>query len=238
MATFGSRRGAVDSLNLPLMILAFLIVGGFLYWLSITAEGTEVQIVEEEPEEEVIPTSAIVAASDFFASPTNYEGDTIEVTGARVASRLGPKAFWVGPDDNPYLVKIDETLLNPPADTMAADTMGADTMAAEETEAEAPEEAQPADSVPADSVPAGPMVQTEDRVNIIGTVHLMNDSVLSAWDSLGVFRNEGDRLVAEFATSFLQALRVRQQPGRQQQGQGGGTGGEGEGGTGQDQSER
>lgn len=229
MATFGSRRGAVDSLNLPLMILAFLIVGGFLYWLSITAEGTEVQIVEEEPEEEVIPTSAIVAASDFFASPTNYEGDTIEVTGARVASKLGPKAFWVGPDDNPYLVKIDEALLNPPVDTMAADTMGADTMAAEETEAETPEEAQPADSVPADSVPAGPVVQPEDRVNIIGTVHLMNDSVLTAWDSLGVFRNEGDRLVAEFATSFLQALRIRQQPGRQQQG---------EGGTGQDQSER
>ncbi len=42
MANFGSRRGFADKLSLPLMILAFLVVIGFLYWLNVTAEPTQV----------------------------------------------------------------------------------------------------------------------------------------------------------------------------------------------------
>jgi len=42
MATLGSRRGFADKLSLPLMVLSFVILGGFLYWLNITAEPTEV----------------------------------------------------------------------------------------------------------------------------------------------------------------------------------------------------
>ena len=40
MATLGSRRGFADKLSLPLMIVSFLILGGFLYWLSVTAQPT------------------------------------------------------------------------------------------------------------------------------------------------------------------------------------------------------
>jgi hypothetical protein len=42
---------------------------------------------------------------------------------------------------------------------------------------------------------------------------MMSDSVLSSWDSLGVFSNEGDRIVAEFATSFLEATNIETVPG-------------------------
>ncbi|MBT8397986.1 MAG: hypothetical protein HKO65_15295 [Gemmatimonadetes bacterium] len=109
MANFGSRRGFADKLTLPLMILAFLAVVGFLFWLNVTAEPT--QIVIEEAAERSTTASAILAVSDFLADAGQYEGQVVEVTDARVASRLGTQAFWIGPDDRPFLVKMDPDLV-------------------------------------------------------------------------------------------------------------------------------
>jgi hypothetical protein len=111
MANFGSRRGFADKLSLPLMILAFLVVIGFLYWLNVTAEPTQVPIVEEVEDPRSSGASAILTVSDFLADAGQYEGQVIEVTGARVASRLGPQAFWIGPDDGPFLVKMGSDLV-------------------------------------------------------------------------------------------------------------------------------
>lgn len=163
MVTLGSRRGFADKLSLPLMVLSFIILGGFLYWLNITAEPTEVTIVEETPDEGS-GASAILAVDDFLANPEGQLDAVVEVTGARVASRLGAQAFWIGPDDRPYLVKMGPAV-----------------------------------------VEAGTAVLVESTVNITGTVYMMSDSVLTSWDSLGVFGNPGDRIVAEFATTFLEA---------------------------------
>lgn len=110
MATFGSRRGFSEKLSLPLMVLAFLVVGGFLYWLSITAEPTEVVIVEEDADEGS-GASAILDVVDFLEAPGDYEGQVIEVTGAQVVNRLGEQAFWIGTADAPFLVKMSPTLL-------------------------------------------------------------------------------------------------------------------------------
>ncbi len=176
MATLGSRRGFADKLSLPLMIVSFLVLGGFLYWLNITAEPTEVAI-EETTEEEGPVASSVLTVDDFLANPEGQIDATVRVTGARVASRLGTQAFWIGPDDQPYLVKMDPQLVN-----------------------------------------AGTQVLVESVVNITGSVYMMSDSVLASWDTLGVFGNEGDRIVAEFATSFLEAS------GIQTMGGGGGTG--------------
>lgn len=167
MATLGSRRGFADKLSLPLMLLAFVLVGGFLYWLNLTAEPTEVEIVEDTSDEGGMSASAILAVEDFLANPEGQIDAVVEVTGARVASRLGQQAFWIGPDDAPYLVKMGPDLV------------------ADSTE-----------------------VLVESTVNIVGTVFMMSDSVLTSWDSLGVFSNEGDRIVAEFATSFLEAYEI------------------------------
>jgi hypothetical protein len=111
MANFGSRRGFADKLSLPLMILAFLVVIGFLYWLNVTAEPTQVPIVEEVENPRDSGASAILDVSDFLGDPGQYEGQLIEVTGARVSTRLGPQAFWIGPDDAPFLVKMGSDLV-------------------------------------------------------------------------------------------------------------------------------
>jgi len=183
MATMGSRRGFADKLSLPLMLLAFVLVGGFLYWLNLTAEPTEVEIVEDSTGDERPSASAILNVEDFLANPEGQIDAVVEVTDARVASRLGPQAFWIGPDDAPYLVKMSQAIVN-----------------------------------------EGTTVLVESTVNITGTVYMMSDSVLNSWDTLGVFANEGDRIVAEFATSFLEAMAIEVS---------GGGGGEESGGAGE-----
>lgn len=167
MATLGSRRGSAEKFSLPLMLLAVVLVGGFLYWLNSSAEPTEVEIVENTTDEGGMSTSAILDVEDFLANPEGQVDAVVEVTGARVASHLGQQAFWIGPDDAPYLVKMGPRL-----------------------------------------VEQGTEVNVESMVNLVGTVFMMSDSVLTAWDSLGVFGNEGDRIVAEFATSFLEAYEI------------------------------
>ena len=171
MATLGSRRGSADQLALPLMILAFVLVGGFLYWLNITAEPTEVAI-EEAVRETASGASAILSVEDFLANPEGQIDAVVEVNGARIASRLGTQAFWIGPDDAPYLVRMAPEL-----------------------------------------VAAGGQVMVESVVTVVGTVFMMSDSVLTAWDAQGMFANEGDRIVAEFATSFLEARTVEAEGG-------------------------
>ena len=111
MANFGSRRGFAEKLSLPLMVVAFLAVVGFLYWLNITAEPTEVTIVEEDTGRSGSGASAILDVADFLPNAAQYEGQVVEVLGARVASRLGPQAFWIGPDDRPFLVKMSAELM-------------------------------------------------------------------------------------------------------------------------------
>ncbi len=121
MANFGSRGGAADKLTLPLMILAFLAVIGFLYWLNITAEPTQIEIVEEA--ERSSSASAILSVDDFLAGAAQYEGQVVEVTDARVASRLGPQAFWIGPDDRPFLVKMGPDLVSAGTEVLVEQTL-------------------------------------------------------------------------------------------------------------------
>lgn len=47
-----------------------------------------------------------------------------------------------------------------------------------------------------------------DRVGVTGTVQAVNDSVLTAWTEAGTI-TENDRIVAEFATHFIEATRLR-----------------------------
>lgn len=110
MATFGSRRGFSDKLSLPLMVLAFLAVGGFLYWLSVKAVPTEVVIVEDDADRDS-GASAILDVFDFLADPGQYAGRVVEVNGAKVVSRLGTQAFWIEGPTSPFLVKMAPALV-------------------------------------------------------------------------------------------------------------------------------
>lgn len=186
MGTFGSRRGSAEKLTLPLMILAFAAVGGFLYWLNLTAQPTESVVLDEDmgPAFES-GASAILPAIDFLLNPAAYAGQVVEVTGARVATRLGTQAFWIGPDDSPFLVKMAPALLE-----------------------------------------AGTEVMVQTQVTVVGSVLMMTDSIVAAWDAAGAFPTEGEKFVAEFAvgSNFIEATTVMV-PGAPAAGGAGGEGG-------------
>lgn len=111
-----SRSGAVRPGTL-LMLLSFLAVGGFLYWLSITAEPTEV--VVEEPEDDVMVNE--VGFADFSSGPAGYVGQELTLRSVAVTSLLRPHAFWTNLADQQqtaYLLHFSDTLL---ADSVSVD---------------------------------------------------------------------------------------------------------------------
>lgn len=121
MERFLKSRAGVVKLGTPLMILCFLTVAGFLYWLSVTAEKTEVVI--EEPEEEMVN---LVAFADFSAGTAGYIGQEVTLQGIKVESLLGPHAFWTNLADEqgtPYLLHFSETLVADSVAVMDGDTV-------------------------------------------------------------------------------------------------------------------
>ena len=109
MGTFVKSRAGSVRLGTMLMILCFVVIGGFMYWLSITAEPTEVVVVE--PEEAVLNA---VPFEDFSAGTATYIGQAITLQGITVTSLLGPHAFWTGLADaqsTPYLLHFSEMLV-------------------------------------------------------------------------------------------------------------------------------
>jgi hypothetical protein len=170
MAENASRRGAAD-LGMPLMILAFVVIGGFMFWLSAqAAEERAMRIVEEpEADEEVTSTGVqTIAPADIQMDATPFEGQEIRLESVNVASLLGTQGFWLEmPNGNPFLVSLSDEL-------MAAGT----------------------------SVSPGSAATVEGRMTA------MNDSTLTAWTEAGTI-GEGDRIVAEFATHYIDAQLVR-----------------------------
>lgn len=75
-------------------------------------------------------------------------------------------------------------------------------------------------------VAGGFTMETGTRYDVQGRVLAMDDSVLSAWTTSGALQGEGDRMQAEFATTFIEASVV--QPARGQ----GGVPGAGQAGSG------
>lgn len=49
-----------------------------------------------------------------------------------------------------------------------------------------------------------------DVVTVVGRVVAMSDSVLAAWQQQGALADEGQKMEAEFATSFVEAAQVQQ----------------------------
>jgi hypothetical protein len=166
-----SRRGAVD-MGMPLMLLAFVAIGGFMFWLNgqATAER-EMRLVEEAAAaEEEGRTAGIqtVAPADIQMDATPFEGQEIRVSGVEVASLLGTQGFWLEmPNGNPFLVSLTPEV-----------------------------------------TAAGTTVEPGRMATVVGTVVLMTDSILTVWTEGGSIA-EGDRIVAEFATHFIEATDVR-----------------------------
>lgn len=109
-----AQAGAVNP-GVPLMLLSFLAIAGFLYWLSVSAVPTEVAVVE--PEE---PIGNEVAMTTFSAGTASYIGREVTLRGIPVVTLLGAHAFWTQLSDaqnTPYLVHLSDALV---ADSVAA----------------------------------------------------------------------------------------------------------------------
>mgnify|MGYP004284479547 CR=1 FL=1 len=165
MASFGSRRGVAGGLALPLMVFAFILVGGFLAWLNQQARSQQVEVVEEVVEEDGLADATVVATAVFGANPMAQSGELIRVNSLLVQSLVGSQAFFVEMEgqSGPYLVKLGPAVV-------------------------------------ADSV----VVPNGSTIAVIGFVQQMTDSVADDWVASGGIA-EGDRILAIFADSFLEA---------------------------------
>jgi len=119
MPLLGSRRGQTN-LGLPLMILTFIVMGGFMYWLYVTAEPTQSAVVEVEDDgaSEVAGTSSgtLVPVDSLKTSPEAYEGQLIRVEGVEVAQEMGGRTYYVDLPEtvalpaSSFLVRLDDDL--------------------------------------------------------------------------------------------------------------------------------
>ena len=172
MADNASRRGATN-LGMPLMIVAFATIGGFLYWLNAQASQDLAErqafadsvAAAEEAERNRPP---LIGAERIQMDATGYEGQDIRLEELPVASTLGTQGFWLEmPNGNPFLMSV-----------------GGDA-----------------------TIEGGAIEPGAVQVNVTGRVLAMNDSVLTAWTDAGSI-GDGDRLAAEFATHFIEALEL------------------------------
>lgn len=167
------------ALNIPLMIVAFLAIGGFLYWLNITSEPTELAVAEENRAAN-LPQAAPVSPVEFAEGPEQYEGERIRIPNIAIRDIMGLNLLWfhlADEEETPYLVRVDRRFVD--------------------------EDIQ---------------VLRDDVISLSGTVHAMSDSVITAWEDLALFTEEGQRAVVEAQATFIEADQIDLHTARQQEG--------------------
>lgn len=98
-----AKRGSFGTIN---MILAFLVIAGFMYWLNENTVETGVAVAEEEPTIDMVPVAL------FAQSPMMYSGTEIVLTGVEVVNNIGSQAFFFAlPDGGTYLTRLAPALI-------------------------------------------------------------------------------------------------------------------------------
>ncbi|MEX2465540.1 MAG: hypothetical protein WD995_01435 [Gemmatimonadota bacterium] len=94
------------------MILAFAVIGGFLYWLNGQASEeiamrqayADSVAAAEEAEANRAP---VIQADRIQMDASPYEGDEIRLEEVPVASTIGSQGYWLEmPNGNPFLVSV------------------------------------------------------------------------------------------------------------------------------------
>lgn len=99
------------------MLLAVVVVAGFLTWLGMASEPSTVAVVEEENGENVEEEDGVtVVPRDTLAEgKALYQGQVIRVPEVQATGNLGPAVFWgeLGTPEQqvPLLVQLDSTLV-------------------------------------------------------------------------------------------------------------------------------
>jgi len=98
------------------MIVAFLAIGGFLYWLSLASEPTEFAVADEGEQAQVLSLNA------FQMNPAGYEEVLLELDGVVVSETLGSHAFVTElPNGELYLVRLPGALVQQGLVVLAGD---------------------------------------------------------------------------------------------------------------------
>ncbi len=88
------------------MIASFVLMGGFLYWLSATAEPTPPPVIEQGRDEQSRgPIANLVAIEDLARTPADYVAQMVRVENTDVAQPLGDITFFVN-TRQPVLVRM------------------------------------------------------------------------------------------------------------------------------------
>ncbi len=92
-----------------LMTVAFLGMGVFLFWLSVTSQSTEVAIIEVSTPDTLAASAVTVQAAVLGADPMAQAGQLIRVEDVNVAGAIGSTAFWteLAGRPDPFLVHMD-----------------------------------------------------------------------------------------------------------------------------------
>ena len=112
MTVRASRRGAVD-LGTVLMIAAFAIFGGFLYWLAGQAQAERALDLVEDTTSSIVDrfSDAIpISASDIMLDASPYAGQVVRLEPQTVLSLLGQQGFFLDFPAGPFLVSLSDEL--------------------------------------------------------------------------------------------------------------------------------
>lgn len=111
MTEKASRRGAVD-LGTVLMIAAFAVIAGFIYWLSGQAAAERsldivedsTSMVTDDPYAAAIP----ISASDIMADAGGYATQLVRLAPQTVLSLVGQQGFFLDFPTGPFLVSFSD----------------------------------------------------------------------------------------------------------------------------------
>jgi len=107
MATLRESQAGAANLGIPLMILSFVVVAGFVYWLSVTAKPTEVFYEDE------VELVGVISFQEFSDAPGDYVDKVISLEGLLLADPYGNHFQWINlldANNNGYLLYYSDSL--------------------------------------------------------------------------------------------------------------------------------
>lgn len=115
MADINVEREPARNYSTILAVVSVVLIAGFLWWLGVSSEPTQVAVIEDE----VADTAGVgeearmdVTLAQIAAGPEAYVGRELAVRDVAVSSRMGAQAFWTElPNNQPFLIKLDSTLI-------------------------------------------------------------------------------------------------------------------------------
>lgn len=106
-----ARRGAVE-MGTVMMVLAFVVIGGFIYWLTDqVATERELEIVEDTTAamvDDAYGDATPVSAQDLMLDASPYLGQLVRLQPQTVLSLVGQQGFTLDFPTGPFIVSYSD----------------------------------------------------------------------------------------------------------------------------------